>query len=65
MFDCVLPTRSGRTGQGFTSNGPINVRNAKYKLSDQNLTKQLEESKDDIAKKDKLIAKIKGNISES
>ena len=35
MFDCVLPTRSGRTGQGFTSNGPINVRNAKYKLSDQ------------------------------
>ena len=33
MFDCVLPTRSGRTGQGFTSLGPINVRNAKYKLS--------------------------------
>ena len=26
MFDCVLPTRSGRTGQGFTSYGPINVR---------------------------------------
>ena len=34
MFDCVLPTRSGRTGQGFTSLGPINVRNAKHKLSD-------------------------------
>ena len=33
MFDCVLPTRSGRTGQGFTSLGPINVRNAKHKLS--------------------------------
>ncbi|MBL41406.1 MAG: tRNA guanosine(34) transglycosylase Tgt [Rhodospirillaceae bacterium] len=28
MFDCVLPTRSGRTGQAFTRNGPINIRNA-------------------------------------
>jgi queuine tRNA-ribosyltransferase len=30
MFDCVLPTRSGRTGQAFTSNGPINMRNARF-----------------------------------
>jgi queuine tRNA-ribosyltransferase len=30
MFDCVLPTRSGRTGQAFTANGPINIRNAKF-----------------------------------
>ena len=30
MFDCVLPTRSGRTGQGFTRAGPINIRNAKF-----------------------------------
>ena len=30
MFDCVLPTRSGRTGQAFTRAGPINVRNAKF-----------------------------------
>jgi queuine tRNA-ribosyltransferase len=29
MFDCVLPTRSGRTGQAFTRTGPINIRNAK------------------------------------
>ena len=28
MFDCVLPTRSGRTGQAFTRTGPINIRNA-------------------------------------
>ncbi|WP_347303966.1 tRNA guanosine(34) transglycosylase Tgt [Croceibacterium sp. TMG7-5b_MA50] len=28
MFDCVLPTRSGRNGQAFTWNGPINLRNA-------------------------------------
>lgn len=30
MFDCVLPTRSGRNGQAFTWGGPINIRNAKY-----------------------------------
>jgi queuine tRNA-ribosyltransferase len=30
MFDCVLPTRSGRTGQAFTRAGPINLRNAKF-----------------------------------
>ncbi len=31
MFDCVLPTRNGRNGQGFTSRGRINVPNAAYK----------------------------------
>lgn len=35
MFDCVMPTRSGRTGQAFTRNGAINIRNAKYK-NDEN-----------------------------
>jgi queuine tRNA-ribosyltransferase len=30
MFDCVLPTRSGRTGQAFTAEGPINMRNARF-----------------------------------
>ena len=30
MFDCVLPTRSGRNGQAFTWNGPKNLRNAKF-----------------------------------
>jgi queuine tRNA-ribosyltransferase len=30
MFDCVLPTRSGRNGQAFTRNGVINIRNAQY-----------------------------------
>jgi len=30
MFDCVLPTRSGRTGQAFTAHGPINMRNARF-----------------------------------
>ncbi|MAJ92106.1 MAG: tRNA guanosine(34) transglycosylase Tgt [Rhodospirillaceae bacterium TMED63] len=30
MFDCVLPTRSGRTGQAFTRRGPLNIRNARH-----------------------------------
>jgi len=30
MFDCVLPTRSGRTGQAFTAEGPVNLRNARF-----------------------------------
>ena len=31
MFDCVIPTRSGRTGLAFTWKGRINLRNSKYK----------------------------------
>lgn len=31
MFDCVMPSRSGRTGQGFTRRGTINIRNARHK----------------------------------
>ena len=30
MFDCVLPTRSGRTGQAFTRFGNVNVKNARF-----------------------------------
>ena len=30
MFDCVLPTRSGRTGQAFTRRGTLNIRNARH-----------------------------------
>jgi queuine tRNA-ribosyltransferase len=30
MFDCVLPTRSGRTGQAFTRRGVVNLRNARH-----------------------------------
>lgn len=30
MFDCVLPTRNGRTGAAFTLGGKINIRNAQY-----------------------------------
>jgi queuine tRNA-ribosyltransferase len=30
LFDCVLPTRSGRTGQAFTREGPLNLKNARH-----------------------------------
>jgi queuine tRNA-ribosyltransferase len=30
MFDCVMPTRSGRTGQAFTRRGKVNIRNARH-----------------------------------
>ena len=30
MFDCVMPTRNGRTGGVFTSRGKLNIRNAKF-----------------------------------
>lgn len=31
MFDCVMPTRSGRHGQAFTFDGKINIKNARFK----------------------------------
>ena len=31
MFDCVMPTRSGRTAQAFTKYGPIKIRNARHR----------------------------------
>ena len=34
MFDCVLPTRSGRTGLAYTWEGKLNLRNSKYKKDD-------------------------------
>jgi len=37
MFDCVLPTRSGRHGQAWTWDGPINLKNAKYAEDDDPL----------------------------
>ncbi|MBO0236850.1 tRNA-guanine transglycosylase, partial [Vibrio parahaemolyticus] len=30
MFDCVMPSRNGRTGGAFTSDGKLNIRNARY-----------------------------------
>ncbi len=43
MFDCVLPTRSGRTGLAFTWKGKINIRNSEFKNDnsplDENVSK--------------------------
>ena len=39
MFDCVLPTRSGRTGLAFTWEGRINLRNSKFKKDDSPINK--------------------------
>ena len=39
MFDCVLPTRSGRTGLAFTWKGRINVKNKKYQNDNSPLDK--------------------------
>ncbi|MDX6712548.1 MAG: queuine tRNA-ribosyltransferase [Blastocatellia bacterium] len=37
MFDCVLPTRNGRTGQAFTSRGKLNVKNARWTTDERPL----------------------------
>ena len=39
MFDCVIPTRSGRTGLAFTWKGRINLRNSKYQKDDSPISK--------------------------
>jgi queuine tRNA-ribosyltransferase len=39
MFDCVLPTRSGRNGQAFTKYGTVNIRNSKYADDNEPLEK--------------------------
>lgn len=42
MFDCVLPSRNARNGQLFTSKGKINIRNSKYRLSDDVIDNEVE-----------------------
>ena len=39
MFDCVMPTRSGRTGLAFTWEGKINLRNSKFQFDKSPLDK--------------------------
>jgi queuine tRNA-ribosyltransferase len=40
MFDCVLPTRNGRTGQAFTSRGKLNIKNARFATDTRPLDEQ-------------------------
>jgi len=37
LFDCVAPTRNGRNGSAFTSDGPVNIRNAAFREDDRPL----------------------------
>jgi len=48
MFDCVLPTRSGRHGQAWTWDGPVNIRNARFAEDDT----PLDEDSDSPASRD-------------
>ena len=41
MFDCVIPTRAGRTGLAYTWKGSLNLRNSKYKSDDSPINKNL------------------------
>ena len=41
MFDCVIPTRSGRTGLAFTWEGRLNLRNSKYKKDDRPINENI------------------------
>jgi queuine tRNA-ribosyltransferase len=42
MFDCVMPTRNGRTGGAFTSRGKINIRNAQFATDSEPLDNECE-----------------------
>jgi queuine tRNA-ribosyltransferase len=42
MFDCVLPTRNGRTGQAFTSRGKVNIKNAQWAVDTRPLDEACE-----------------------
>jgi len=41
MFDCVIPTRSGRTGLAFTWEGKLNLKNSKYKSDNTPISKSM------------------------
>jgi len=41
MFDCVIPTRAGRTGLAYTWNGKLNLRNSKFKNDDTPISEQI------------------------
>ena len=42
MFDCVMPTRSGRTGLAFTWQGKVNLKNSKYQNDKSPLDEECE-----------------------
>ena len=61
MFDCVLPTRSGRTGLAYTWDGKINVKNAKYQNDRTPLDEKLLDKKSESIFKSYLNHLLKSN----
>tara|TARA_A100000164_G_C21931227_1_gene785706 strand:- start:91 stop:1203 length:1113 start_codon:yes stop_codon:yes gene_type:complete len=61
MFDCVMPTRSGRTGLAFTWEGKINLKNARYKEDKSLLSPNSEIKKINKFSKSYLNHLIKSN----
>ena len=67
MFDCVLPTRSGRTGLAYTWNGKINLRNSEFKndkspideqTSIRNMNKYSKSYINHLIKSDEMLASM-------
>ena len=61
MFDCVMPTRSGRTGLAFTWEGRLNLRNSKYQKDDSSINKNINLKQLNIYSKSYLNHLIKSN----
>ena len=61
MFDCVMPTRSGRTGLAFTWEGKINLKNSKYQFDKSPLDRSCDIKDLNIYSKSYLNHLIKSN----
>ncbi len=61
MFDCVMPTRSGRTGLAFTWNGKVNLKNSKYKHDNSPLCERIRVKNLNVYSKSYLHHLIKTN----
>ena len=61
MFDCVIPTRSGRTGLAFTWEGKVNLRNSKYQNDKSPLDKNVSNRNLNLYSKSYLNHLIKTN----
>ena len=61
MFDCVMPTRSGRTGLAFTWSGKVNLKNSKYQNDKSPLDKNVSIRNLNLYSKSYLNHLIKAN----
>jgi queuine tRNA-ribosyltransferase len=61
MFDCVMPTRSGRTGLAFTWEGKMNLRNSKFQFDKNPLDQKMKIRNLNLYSKSYLHHLIKSN----